>query len=304
LKKQTKKDEQHVIPRTYLKHFKIASNQSFVYCVDFLDKYRTGAQTKGLNDKIFKRRKYYNTPKFENQYIIEDVLGEAIEPLYDKIMTAINKELPLNQETVGNLMHWLCMSKMRSPYVRDNIERVANWSLTMLEKFYKNEISEDKQQIIDEYSKITAREIHLDNITDRERYKETLQLYIDTLNCKHWQILRAHDSFPFWTNDNPGFSPNLHPQLVKDKPYHPVMELNGESMIFYVLSPKYCLFITPFKKGTSLDVCALNMKIEYENASFETIDYINRGVFTTSINLVISNQKELLEACFKLSTKT
>ena len=77
--KRKKKDEQHIVPRTYLKYWKIAPDKNFVYGIDFSNEYRKGVQTFGLNDKVFKQRKYYNHDSFENPYIIEDVLGEEIE---------------------------------------------------------------------------------------------------------------------------------------------------------------------------------------------------------------------------------
>lgn len=80
MSRKTKKNQQHIVPSTYLKYFQIANDPSFVYCINKADPFRTGAQKKGIKDKIFKRKKYYNTPKYENNYIIEDVLGQAIEP--------------------------------------------------------------------------------------------------------------------------------------------------------------------------------------------------------------------------------
>ena len=295
MKKKTKKDNQHIIPKTYLKYFQISEGESFVYCIDTSDKYNAEVKKRGINHKIFKRKKYYNTHRFENPYIIEDILGQIMEPQYNGIMKEVNKELPLKSDTIEKLINWLFISKLRSPHLRDNTERVLNWSLRMMEQFHNKDISTEKEEAIKRYSEITARDIHLNTITERDRYKKLLELHVETLNAKHWKILKSDSSLPFWTNDNPGFSPNLHPALSERNPFHSIMELNGQSIIYYVLSPKYCLEITPFMSGTPLNICALNMEIKYENASSELTNYINRGVLNTRINLVISNQKEVFE---------
>lgn len=297
MNKKTTKDAQHIIPRIYLKYFRIAKDKNFVYCIDFSNKYKTGVQTLGLNDKVFKQRRYYNIPFIQNPYIIEDVLGEDLEPQYDRIMEEVSKELPLSVDTIEKIMQWLYISQMRSPYIRDNIGKIINFSLKTTERYKHKNLSIDKEKQIEEYSKKASKEIHLSNFANEKQVKDLITLNNNTLNSKHWLILKSSESFPFWTNDNPGFSPNLHPIFAKNKPFHQVMELNDQSIIYYVLSPKYCLKISPFNQGTPLDICALKMKIEFEDASPTLIDYVNKGVFYSRIKLLISNKKELLEKC-------
>ena len=67
------------------------------------------------------------------------------------------------------------------------------------------------------------------------------------------------------------------------------MELNASYVIFYPLSPNYCLEISPFLKGTSLNICSLTMEIKYEQASIGLIEFINRGVLYTCNNVLVSN---------------
>lgn len=126
-KRNKRKDEQHIVPRTYLKHWRIGSEKNFVYGIDFSDKYKKGVQTFGLSDKVFKRRRYYNDGSFPNPYIIEDVLGQDIEPEYENIMSEVNKEQNLSYSIRGKLIQWLYVSKMRSPYMRDSTEGMANF---------------------------------------------------------------------------------------------------------------------------------------------------------------------------------
>lgn len=301
-KKETegsKKDGQHIVPRTYLKFWKIAEGKSFVYGIDFSNKYKKGVQTFGLNDKVFKERKYYNHNSFENQYIIEDVLGEDIEPSYDKIMCEINNEINLSFGIREKIMQWLFISKMRSPHIRNNTERIANFLFKVTEQFKDKNISAEKERAIEIHSKKIAKEVQLSTLTNDGQLQSLLKLFIETLNAKHWRIIKSIPQFEFWTNDNPGFSPNTDERFAKDTPYHYIMEMNEQSIIYFPLSPKYCLEITPFPQGTPLDICALTMEIKYEQASPKLIEFINKGIFCTCNKVLISNNKEILEYCIK-----
>ena len=64
---------QHYIPKTYLRQFQIDNdkNKSFVYCIDFSNHFRKGAQRLGINDKVFKSPKYYNDNRLEDPFALE-----------------------------------------------------------------------------------------------------------------------------------------------------------------------------------------------------------------------------------------
>jgi len=297
----TKKIEQHYIPRVYLKWFQIddSFNKSFVYCIDFSNKYNTKTQRKGINDKVFKEKKFYNDNRLVNPSAIEDVLGADFEPKYETIIKAIELESPLSSETVEDLMTWLYISKLRSPYFRANSEGVFEKIISITNAYNGHVPNEEEKSEIKKYIKQQSREVHLNSFSDLKQAEKLLRLHFETLNAKHWRILKSDPEFPFLTNDNPGFSPNLNPMFAKDSPFHQVMELNGSSVIFYVLTPKYCIEITPFQEGSKLTVCALNMEIKFEQAKPELIDYINKGVFHSRYKLLISNSKKLLDRYIK-----
>lgn len=297
--KRSKKDGQHIVPRTYLKYWRLADNQNFVYGIDFSNKYKTGVQTFGLNDKVFKERKYYNHHSFENPYIIEDVLGEDIEPAYDKIMMEVNSESNLSQSIREKIIQWLYISKMRSPYMRDNTERIANFLYKTMEKFKDKNLTPEKEHAIEQHAKRIAKDAQIYTFAHEGQLKKLLTLFFKTLNAKHWRILKSIPQFQFWTNDNPGFSPSTVEMFAKESPYHQLMELKSNSIIYYPLSPKYCLEITPFTLETPLNICALTMEIKYEQASSELIEFINKGVLYTCNKVLISNNKEILEYCIK-----
>ena len=296
-KKKKEKIEQHIVPRTYLKHWRIAEDKKFVYGIDFTNEYKKEVQIFGLNDKVFKQRRFYNDNLFQNPYIIEDILGEEIEPSYEIIMREVNSEQNLSQPIREKLMLWLYISKMRSPFMRDNTERRANFIYKTIARYKDINLSDEKVKAIEHYSKQLAKRTQLRTFTDKEQVTTLLTLFIKTLNAKHWRILKSISQFQFLTNDNPGFSPNTDERFATDTPYHHVMELNSSSIILYPLSPKYCLEITPFRMGTPLDICALTMEVKFEQVPTEIIEYINKGVLYTCNKLIVSNNKEILESC-------
>ncbi len=297
----TEKIQQHYVPRVYLKHFQIdnSANKSFVYCIDFSNKYNSKPQRKGINDKVFKEKKFYNDHRLVDLFAIEDTLAKEFEPKYENIITEISKEINPSKETIEDLMIWLCISKMRSPYHRAITKRFLEWYIDITNKYKGHHPNENEKKEIENYITKTSRAVHLNSFSDMTQAEELVKLHIETLNAKHWRILKSQPGFPFCTNDNPGFSPNVHPLFAKDFPFHQVMELNNNSIIFYVLTPKYCIEITPFQEGTPLTICALNMDIKFEEASPALIDFINRGVFYSRYKLLISNSKQLLDKYVK-----
>jgi hypothetical protein len=295
----SKKNQQHIVPRTYLKHWCISENERFMFVIDFSNKYNTSPQRVGPNDKLFKREKYYNSQSFTNPYGIEDMLGEDIEPNYEIIMTEVKAEGKISQSVREKIIGWLHVSKMRSPVMRDNPERIANFLLKTQERWGGKLISAAREREIEEYSKGLAKNVHLRGLSDIKQVEEIVLIFVNTLLNKRWVILKSNPLFEFWTNDNPGFSPNVIERFAAQRPYHHVMEMNAGSIIYYPLSPKYCLEISPFEAGTPLEVNATTIEIEFKEASLHQIDFINRGVFYTRSKLLISNNKEILERCIK-----
>ena len=304
--RKTKPKEQHYIPRVYLKQFQIdlETNKGFVYCCDLSNPYRTKIQRLGLNDRLFKLRNYYNDSRLADPFLIERVLGADIEPTYSTIMQAVGKEGLLPTEIRENIIGWLYFTQCRAPYLRDNAKRMLRFIVETTNQYNKHQPDQLEQKAIAEYINQTAREVQLNCFSSSEDTDELLMTYIETLNAKHWKILKSLPDFPFWTNDNPGFSPNQSGRFVVYQPFHPVMELNGRSIIYFVLSPQYCLEIRPFFQGTPLDLCAMNMDIRYEQADLEYINYINEGVFHTRYKLLISSNRNLLERKIKVKSQT
>ena len=230
--KKSKKDAQHIVPKVYLKHWKIAEDENFVYGIDFSNKYKKGIQKFGLNDKVFIKKKYYNNPSFDNPYIIEEILGVEIEPTYEKIMAEVNSETNLSLDVREKIMLWLYISDIRSQHTRNNVKRVADFIYKLTARINGQTLSPEMENTIEQHTSQIAKNTQLNAFSSEGQLKTLLPLVVSTLNAKHWRILKSMSQFGFWTNDNPGFSPNIDERFAKDFPYHPTMEMNANSIIF------------------------------------------------------------------------
>ncbi len=295
LKRNNIKQQQHVVPKTYLKHFRISHGQNFLYFIDFANKYNKKVQKEGPGYKVFTKYKYYNTNVLLNNQAIEDLLG-SYENTYNNIIKEITKETYISGRTLKELCKWLYISKVRSPTTREDYRQLMNFILKTKHQYNRSLTNEVKNKIENDIVN-KSKEIHLAKFYDKQFVAEQANNFMRTLSNKTWVVLKAPEQLPFWTNDNPGFSPNLNPMFAKQSPFHNIMELNEDSEIFYVLTPKYCLHLIP--EIEDLTNAKKNILFGYENATINMVDYINRGVLHTKLNLVISNKEELFARYLK-----
>lgn len=288
---------QHIIPRVYLKEFQIdtTSNKSCVYCLDFSNQYNSEIQKVGLNDRVFKEKKYYNDSGYTDPFTIEKMFASEVEPLYDLIMQNIKEESNLSEQVREHILVWTFVSQCRGQYLRRNTERVMTEIIKFQNLYNKKHLNVEQQLQLDAYIKQTSKDIQLGIFSDNEQLEKLSTLHSETLTSKHWRILMAPQGHHFLTNDNPGFSANMDPRFNVQRPFLPLMELNGDSVMYYVFSPVYCLEIRPFFEGTPLEINALNMEIKYEVIGSEYVDLINQGVVYTKYKLLISHSNKLIE---------
>jgi len=285
----------HIIPKVYLKQFQIDNdkNKNFVFCCDFSYKHNQKPVRIGIDHKIFKQKNFYFDKRLEDPYSIEKFLGQTFESTYNNLIEAISEEVSPPEKAVTGFMGWLFQTKLRSPALR---KRIIGQLTVMYDVVINNdriELNDGERDALNKHIEQRAKEIQLEPFSDMEKAHKILGLYITGTNVKQWRVLKSSPELRFWTNDNPGFSPNFDTKFANDFPYHDV-QFNFQSFIYFVLSPKYCLEISPFFAGTPLTVNALNMKIEFEQASSELIHFINKGVFHTKDNLLISNSLKSL----------
>jgi len=290
-----KPKKQHIVPITYLKQFHIGDNKS-IYCIDFEDPYRQFVQKIGFNDRRVKIKNFYTDNRLENPFAIEEYFAKEVEPLYPKIMDVINQEKQLSNDLRGAIILWIYICDLRKPAKRDNYEDILKWSAEIVAKYKKETLDVSELR---NHAKKLAKEIQLNPFSDHTQGKSLFDLFVNTLANKQWIILKSTSDNPFFTNDNPVFSPNLHPMFRKTVPYHIGAELNSQSYVYFILSPTYCLEISPFIEGTPFETNLFNMNIPYLNATHQGVDFINQGVHYTRNKLMISNSKDALEARIK-----
>lgn len=286
---------QHDLPKTYLRRFSIdPSNRklkSFVFCY-WTSIHGAKIEQVSIDSKKFKIDDFYTINNLEEPYIFETTFRDIIEPLYNKIMLEIERESNLTIECRQNLMVWLFMNKYRNKANRDNIERITNF---IIETSYSMEHGKDKFMSLKEgakiFSKRKAKEFQLQSLM-----KEELMMEFDKgLGTKHWIILKSKKDNPFLTNDNPGFSVNIDMATPDMGTLSNFYATNSKASNYFVLSPRYCLMISPYWTGTPLETSIQNQTIEFKTTNDKHIEFINSCTKLTSSKYLISNQRRQLE---------
>ena len=90
-------NNQHYIPRTYLKAFSISNENSFIYALDLENKYERKVKKRGLNSKGFTSFRYYSDDRLEEPDALENSFGK-IENFYPYILAEIKKEQNLSED--------------------------------------------------------------------------------------------------------------------------------------------------------------------------------------------------------------
>lgn len=277
---------QHIVPEVYLRQFHNGDG-AHVYCIDFEDKYKMFPQKRGVGDKRFTKKKFYNDNKLSNPYTVENYFGEKVEQFYPKIIEAVSAEKELSEDIKNKIIEWIYCCSFRSTINRSNYERIAQFSHKM-EVGYKKEVLD--ADFMNTSAKAIAKDMQLSAFIDEELNKELMTLYKDGLLAKTWRIFKAPENNPFWTNDNPGFSPNLDDRLIKERPFHYNPQISERSWVYFVLSPKYCIEFLP----TTI-LKTESGQLIHLNANEAQVNQINFGVLRTHGRYLISNSLESLK---------
>lgn len=302
----SEKERQHIVPATFLRQFEIQKYKypNHVWCIDFRDKYLKSPVARGINSKIFTIKNFYTINNLMNKLVLENFYSNQIEPEYNKILDEVNSELNLSEKIRIRLIEWIFHSNQRTEHYRRNIKRISKWLIEMNFRFKnledkntaEKELSINKDYIEKESIKI-AKEIQIESIIDDSSFEEMIKLFIDELKTKKWIIYKSENNYPFIANDNPGFSLNIS-ELNKEQIFNSTIQLNHPSFNYLVLSPKYCLYMEPFKQNDPISFNAFNIEIEYNKISKRQIDFINLGTYETSMRYLISNDLKTINRWF------
>ncbi|MCK9207291.1 MAG: DUF4238 domain-containing protein [Salinivirgaceae bacterium] len=295
------KEQQHIIPKTFLRRFEIPDFQSpnHVWCYNFEDKYTNKPKAKGVDSSIFKIKHFYTIHESSDKLQLENFFAEKVEPEYEKIYNEIKEENEISELIRIRIIEWIFYTNQRTDYLREQIKNTYEKLSEFIERFESNKkgIEFSKGEFdhkISSESKRVAKDIHLNTILDNETYSRLFTSYYDNLVVKNWTILKSNPDNPFIANDNPGFSINAT-KFYDKKPFHPTIHLNHPAFNYLVISPQYCLYMEPFKNNVPVKINALNMKIEYKTIANELINYINWGTYLTAKKYIISNKYNSIE---------
>lgn len=271
---------------------------NWLWVINFRDEYRKSPQRVGVNHKLFKINNYYTSDLYEDKYWLEKTFSREIENYYPNIINEVEAEANLSENVRHNLLMWIYTSEMRTPIRRLNMARIADKLLRIESQYKRDGKYEEQQDQIASYIEQLTKNHHILSFHD----EKILRLFAEVLINKAWTIFKAPVGKKFWTNDNPGFSPNLHPVFQKDRPYHMQFELNEMSVCYFVLSSKYCIQFTPFMRHEDPAVDGMNMEIQYIVANDFIYAHVMRGVFYTKNRLMIAPTKDLLGENIKFTT--
>lgn len=108
-------------------------------------------------------------------------------------------------------------------------------------------------------------------------------------------LLKTTDDKPFISSDNPGFSVNINETGVDFHSLTPSFAINADATNFFILSPKYCLEISPFYQGTPVEVNINNQEIKFKECDNTLYDFINFCTMHTFKKYLISNNEQILQ---------
>lgn len=293
---------QHDLPRTYLKRFVIDPNnrkfRSMIYCY-WENQYETKCETVSINSKKFKNDNFYTVNHPNEPFIFETFFKDEIEPLYNKIMIEIESEQNPSFECRNYLILWLFYNKYRNKAFREIIENLVNFQI---ETSYSMQYGKEKFKPLSEEAKSIAaskaKKLHLQFL-----FKEEMLLNFEKgIGTNHWIILKSKPNNQFLTNDDPGFSINIEMGNIDFNSLNSSYATNYKASNFFILSPKYCLLISPFWEGTPLDISILNQHIEFKITNNSYIDFINYCTKVTRTKYLISNNKIMIDKHTKINT--
>ena len=286
----TRPVDQHIVPKTYLKHFAINPKdrklKSHVWIKRF-DHNKTIVSKESIDSQKFKLSDFYTLECEDRPYGMEDYFSSEIEPVYNDIIYEVELEQNLSQDCRSKLILWLYNIKYRNTYNRINIQRNLQ-NMVQYTNLYKNEFDRliTAAPTADEISR-DARRTHLESLLRQDLLSE----FEKGMGTKHWIILKSRREDKFITNDNPGFSINIDLGVPDFKTLTSYFATNHEATNYFVLSPKYCLMISPFWKDTPLELSLKTQTIDHKTTNVRHIQFINNCTSITRNRLLIASNR-------------
>jgi hypothetical protein len=289
------KQDQHIVPAVYLKHF---ATESFVHLINYADPYRKNIQRQGIRAKVFCKPNYYDwrSTQLEKYF-------SRLESWYDKIVDRLTTGQSIGIETKHWITQWMHMSKMRSELVRDiytglftNVERFSHGYVLKADEMQRRE-----NEFV-ERGNMMGKIFQLQNFLTND-YDETFKQYGNNFMNKEW-IVYTSINRKFITSDNPGFSfvPSERRRLLKLPMFTRDYALGDSGYIahYFPLSSHMCLFLKSLpwhdEARRAENEKDIGKDIHFETASNDIVDDINNVTHSTRNKMVIANDAKDLQS--------
>lgn len=284
--------KQHIIPKTYLKHFSINEDGNALYVIDNHDEYKRKIQIKNSGDKIFWEKKFYNSIQFSSATILEEILS-SIESLYNKLMLRLKSDMEIEDlDTKLNLITWIFSAIQRTPQKRFNYRRMLDLNI-WLKRVYPD--LDDLPSIEGTDLDNLAKELHLREFADESIRSKKLEEFTSFAMNKRWEILKCPYGSYWITTDNPGFLIKFN-EIENSLVCNPSWNFSSADGMFFPLSKDYAIHIFPYSKTDDVKLNLTNTPIERRVAPVEINRLYNRFSFVSIHRVLISpNEETLLE---------
>jgi|LSQX01.2.fsa_nt_gb hypothetical protein len=255
--------KQHILPRTYLKHFSKNGDGKDIYVIDFENPFNQKTQQLNSGDRVFWIENYSDSLLFDDKKAVEKMFATKIEPLYNEfIITLESESLDVTFQERENFIKWILYSKLRSTI----------WN------------SENNPKG------------HIEVFLDDSLFYGFAKKYSQEFVVKKWKILKSPNGRFWLTSDNPGFWIDLNKKIKGEFVPDPFGFYGGANTIFYYpLTKKMCFCLSPYEKNDPIELNASNDKINFIVAEDAEFNMINKFTFLCKNRLLISSEPDSLK---------
>lgn len=246
-------------------------------------------------------KNYYDTIQLNNRKTLEKVFNKLVENNYDKIISEVKKEQPIEDQWIKDqLLIFIYFALFRSPGRRDEIEqnlRFKNW-FNQIQSSGKSEKIEGNLE-----KKKFIKELHLNEMVNKERIYRNIDSIYTYLGIKRWTIIIAPENNYWMTSDDPC----VEIKFNQDKTFNASKRWNFEKMdtMYIPLTKKYCLLIESYEHGDDINLNLNTDKIKFKNASKKDVLLMNRFSYVSMSKLLIApNERTFTDLAFELKRIT
>lgn len=197
---------------------------------------------------------------------------KKIDLLYRQVFEKIRAEQPIENDGFKTLLSQVMLfSKLNNETFRHHIQSL-------------NKLNECEN--LDKHS------------TDSDSIAE--KVFHTYLSRKKWSILKSPEGHGWITTDNPGFSIELSSAFLRSdhlkvNPYW--TDMNADTLMYFPLSKDYCIRLQPSHPDCFHDCSHHHGNISFEVSSVEELKVVNKLVFTSKPDIVISEERGIERLC-------